>query len=239
MIIAINASIGEGKDTFFDFFQKYSKVEFENKKFAEKIKQMIVLLTDCKREDLEKEEFKNSFLPEIWTKKDGSRYTYRESLQHIGTDLFRDQFHTDTWVNSLLSDYQQSKNKNFLITDLRFQNEFNKIKQFDNVVTIKVNRWMNVSDWLKSKYFNGLNITIDQLIDLGYSDEKISKNQLIQCLMYEQNILRLNNNELFKRITHPSEIDLYGEVFDYVIENDSTLDEFQLKVKTLVETIVK
>jgi hypothetical protein len=112
-LILINASLGEGKDTFYQLFTKHSKKEYSNKKFAYKLKQIIALLTGCTVEDLESEDFKNSYLPEIWntkiTDKDGSitikRWTYREVLQYFGTDLSRDKFHPDVHINAFYADY--------------------------------------------------------------------------------------------------------------------------------------
>ena len=66
-------------------------------------------------------------------------YTYREALQFIGTDLFRDKFHPKVWVNSLFSDYksqhfrtvkvngvfshQEMRYPKWIISDVRFFNE--------------------------------------------------------------------------------------------------------------------
>ncbi len=54
---AVNQSSVYGKPT-----------HWEIKKFAGKLKQIVALLTGCRVEDLEKEEFKNSELPEKWTR---------------------------------------------------------------------------------------------------------------------------------------------------------------------------
>ena len=166
------------------------------KKFAGKVKQIVSLLTGVSVEDLEKEEVKNSKLSDEWIRYgladgfikeyigDGNmgnpkminkqcskeRYeeglriswqtsykahiTYREMLQVVGTDLFRDKFHYDTWVNALFSDYIETpivgsfddnyskwktKYPNWIITDVRFPNELEAIKNRGGI-NIRVNR---------------------------------------------------------------------------------------------------
>lgn len=87
--------------------------------------------------------------------------TIRQALQWIGTDLFRDKFHPQTWVNALMSDYKAevidyvdnadiqiplgegdygSMNyPNWIITDCRFPNETQAILD-RNGILIRVNR---------------------------------------------------------------------------------------------------
>lgn len=83
--------------------------------------------------------------------------TPRLLLQHIGTDLFRNKLHPNIWVNALMVDYKESqlgqakrrrKGKSFpvgyflpnwIITDVRFPNELEAIKNKGGIV-IRVNR---------------------------------------------------------------------------------------------------
>ena len=100
-------------------------------KYADKLKDIVCLLTGCTRTDLEDREFKEQELPESWWywvhakagfKKiipysekgyDETKYrglilqkpTYRYLLQYTGTDLFRDRLHPDVWVNATFADY--------------------------------------------------------------------------------------------------------------------------------------
>jgi hypothetical protein len=122
------------------------------KKLAYKVKQILSILTGIPVEDFEKEEVKNSYLGEEWnrykvlieskyeykyfaTKEDIINYynteeyplvdgdlgwegvknhidislekiTVRQAMQWIGTDLFRDRFHPQTWCNALFSKYK-------------------------------------------------------------------------------------------------------------------------------------
>ena len=150
-ILAISGRKGHGKDVVgkiieyltgestvypFDLNIDYShKSNWEVKKFADKLKDIICILIGCTREQLENESFKSKELGEEWwywymerdggyspiildylttTKKELKSYeglklikpTPRFLLQFIGTNLFRNQLHPEIWVNSLMSEYK-------------------------------------------------------------------------------------------------------------------------------------
>jgi hypothetical protein len=83
--------------------------------------------------------------------------TYREFLQKLGTEAMRDGLHTNVWVNALFADYKlipakyedlkegqdiltkEWKFPNWIITDLRFPNEMDGVKEKGGI-TIKVVR---------------------------------------------------------------------------------------------------
>ena len=68
-----------------------------------------------------------------------TEYTPRILLQYIGTDLFRKFIHENVWVNATLSNYDYIQRwidagseavlPNYIITDVRFPNEADAIKQ--------------------------------------------------------------------------------------------------------------
>ena len=149
MLIAINGRKQSGKDVVgkiiqyltsesnvypFDLKLDYSyRSNWQIKKFADKLKDIICILIGCTREQLENESFKSKELGEEWwywymerdggyspiildylttTKKQLKNYeglelikpTIRFLLQFIGTDLLRNQLHPEIWVNSLMND---------------------------------------------------------------------------------------------------------------------------------------
>jgi hypothetical protein len=68
--------------------------------------------------------------------------TVRDFLQKLGTDALRNGLHPNVWVNALMADYTSTgrygydENKepihdypNWIITDVRFKNEAEKIKE--------------------------------------------------------------------------------------------------------------
>jgi hypothetical protein len=89
------------------------------------------------------EEIKNSDY--ILVKTIHKRMTYREFLQRLGTEAMRDGLHTNAWVNALFADYRLwsdgSKDwyPNWIITDMRFPNEMDAVKERKGI-TIKVVR---------------------------------------------------------------------------------------------------
>lgn len=101
------------------------------KSFAENLKKCISIIFNIDPENLEKEEFKCQKIPKIF-----GDYTWREVLQKVGTDLFRNQFNINIWVNSLASYYN---GENWIISDVRFPNEVDFITKNKGIV-IRVSR---------------------------------------------------------------------------------------------------
>ena len=174
---------------------------FVIKKFADKLKDIICILINSTREQLEDESFKSKELGEEWwyfKGRNGSLIPYSEDskrneedlikptprflLQFIGTDLLRNQLHPEIWVNSLFTDYQPNNliYPSWCITDMRFLNEMEAVKK-RNGITIRVNR------------------------NLGESKDQ-----------------------------HESETELDNAEFDYVINNDGTIEELIEKVREIL-----
>ena len=206
MIIGISGKIGSGKDTVGEMIQFLSadkkpynlgtfiksltdkdfhhinslSTDWENKKFADKLKDIICMLISCTREKLEDREFKEAELGEEWDlyniktkngeyfainyslnqaqkyidnsyKYDVVKMTPRKMLQILGTEAGRGLIHPQIWVNSLMADYKGIdlyrdsnpsnpwKFPNWLVTDTRFPNEADAIKERGGIL-IRVNR---------------------------------------------------------------------------------------------------
>lgn len=139
---------------------------WEIKKWAGKLKDIASLLTGIPVKDFEDQEFKTSLLGPEWgtvtlnplnaipvfeNVKFNSLMTVREFLQKLGTDAVRDKLHTNAWVNALMADYkpgpfypdvaieEHAKLPNWIITDTRFPNEAQAIKDKGGIV-IRVDR---------------------------------------------------------------------------------------------------
>lgn len=104
--------------------------------------------------EMTEEEIKNS--DSILVKTTHKRMTYREFLQKLGTEAMRDGLHTNVWINALFTDYKyeiyrtevptraagfidQHVYPNWIITDMRFPNEMEAVKQREGI-TIRVVR---------------------------------------------------------------------------------------------------
>ena len=137
---------------------------WEIKKWAGKLKAIASMLTGISQEKFEDQEFKKTNLGPEWNKTvrifgeyyDGhvedwtdveKPMSVRDFLQKLGTDAIRDGLHTNAWVNALMSDYkkidynddEQPEHPNWIITDTRFPNEAQAIKDAGGLV-IRVDR---------------------------------------------------------------------------------------------------
>ena len=220
------------------------------KKFADKLKDIVCLLLGCTREQLEDREFKEKELGEEWTRTFNSDYelienrlfnpeigdfqetlTVRKLLQEVGTEAMRNVVHPSIWVNALMSEYNSSKVffehsdslgntwkvkphpifepnmfPNWIITDMRFPNEMKAVKD-RNGITIRVNRSYEGNNIVK-KTDNG-----DGTITLSPADPNWGK-------------IILN--------PHPSETALDDATFDYIINNDGTIEELIEQVRKIL-----
>ena len=166
MIIGINGYSGSGKDTVGAIIQylncdehhssieeicaDYSEYEYwldeqsdwEIRKFAGKLKDIASHLTGIDIEDFEDQDFKKTYLGKEWDYQIDQfnpvqKMTVRDFLQKLGTDALRMGLHDNVWVNALMADYDEELN--WIITDVRFPNEAQAIKDRDGII-IRVDR---------------------------------------------------------------------------------------------------
>lgn len=184
--------------------------EYQIKKFADKLKDIVCLILNCTREQLEDREFKGKELGEEWwywymkldggygtvmlnylstSKKELDNYegltlikpTPRLLLQLLGTECGRNIIHPNIWVNSLFADF--TVDSKWIISDLRFPNEFDAIKERGGI------------------------------------------------------IIRVNRKGFENTGNHESETALDNHVFDYTIENNSSLEQLKRDVRELLHVI--
>ena len=156
-LIGISGKIGAGKDTVGIIIRQLGFTNnggtWENMKFAGKLKIIASLLTGIPIEKFEDQEFKKTILGSEWGKptkqnplnaiepfKDTTfveMMSVRDLLQKLGTEAMRNGLHENVWVNALFADY--TEDKQWVITDVRFPNEFKAIKEKGGIV-IRVNR---------------------------------------------------------------------------------------------------
>jgi len=242
-LIGISGKIGSGKDTMGNIIQMLTQgidsntqiIEYVNganitgfdyqiKKYADRLKDIVCLLIGCTREQLEDREFKEKELGEEWnwSKKipvgnsgdyslDHIVMTPRLLFQLLGTDCGRDIIHPNIWVNSLFADYEDNKsdwlsglNSKWIITDVRFPNEAQAIKDRSGIV-IRVNRDKQCGS-CESTFTKG-----SECPNCG------------------------SGNWVHGKIdfTHPSETALDDYEFDHVIDNNGSIEELVEKVKQL------
>lgn len=117
MIILICGKSMSGKTTLADFI--YSKYNFLIYNLADLLKQLIFKILKFFNIDI------NSIddLYQYHVKEQ-----YREYLQYIGTEIFREIFGENFWCEQLYKKIKNNNNKSICIADIRFQNEIDYFK---------------------------------------------------------------------------------------------------------------
>lgn len=240
MIIGISGKIGAGKDEVgkiiqglsinknadYEYIEKfYINSNWKIKKFANTLKDIVCLLLNCTREQLEDREFKEKELGEEWWiiskpeigmfipysedswaahgdfEHNLIRLTPRLLLQLLGTECGRQIIHPNVWVNALMSKYEASV-------------PYPAFKRLMGDIT------------RKDKEFPSWIIT-----DMRFPNE-------LKAVKDRKNSLTLRierpNNSLLKNEEHISETALDNEIFDEVIINDGTIENLINKVKTIL-----
>jgi hypothetical protein len=135
MIFGITGKKRVGKDTFGDYLtSEYGYVRFA---FAGCIKRCIndIFLLDGKEEKKDK-------IDERWN------ISPRKLYQEFGTNIFRNniekfypnlQLSHNIWIERFIKFVELNKNKNIIVTDVRFQDEADIIKSYGGII-IKVIR---------------------------------------------------------------------------------------------------
>jgi hypothetical protein len=136
MIIGICGLISCGKGTVADIL--VDDHNFEKISFADKLKDAVSLMFDWPRDMLEGETPDSRYWREqedtFWTKETGRSVTPRLVLQEFGTDCMRNGFYDGIWVSFVKKTIIDNPNKNFVIPDVRFENEVEVIKDMGGKV---------------------------------------------------------------------------------------------------------
>lgn len=215
--------------------------DWKNKKFADGLKDIVCILIGCTREQLEDRDFKNSYLGEEWTKiimSDGwipsynnpdnhsleqsaepmeYRYTVRKVLQYVGTDLLRNQFHPDVHVNMLFSKYKsdilytkQTIGNNPIIGSIDHE-----YKQYGFPMWIISDvRFPNEAEAIKKR--GGVNIRVRRETE-------------------RDRFARNDKPEERSKYYHPSETALDNYQFDWIIDNDSSIEDLVNAVRDILK----
>jgi len=220
MIVGINGYAGSGKDTIGKIIQdEYSELNWEIKKFAGKLKTIASILTSIPEEKFEHEHFKKKNLDRCWWTTCDEGYvpmTVREFLQKLGTDALRNGLHTNVWVNALMSEYKRP---------------------------ISVERFMYIKGYAKSEESITKDM-IDPEYKAEYEEEVKPPNWIITDVRFPNEaraiknkggiVIRVNRPGVSPINNHPSEVGLDDWKFDYVINNDSSVDHL---TNLIIETL--
>lgn len=172
-IVAINGTIGSGKDTFAQAFidNGYTRLSF-----AKNLKDTVSAIFGWDREMLEGTTPESRKIREMvdpyWCEKLGRNdVSPRWVLQNFGTNVLRKHFHDNIWVFSLEKTMNQIEG-NIIITDCRFPNELEMIRK-NNGIVIEVQRTIPYWYGLASEYNKGfINMLPVELEDIHESEWK-------------------------------------------------------------------
>lgn len=233
MIIGISGKIGTGKDTVAEMIRELSPdIKWENRKFADKLKDMVCLMIGCSREQLEDRDFKETPLGDDWK--------VFAAVQH--------GFNTDT-VESIHANREDAE------YILKFSH-MNRVIEYNLTPRrilqllgteggrkiIHPNVWVNA---LMSEYYDG-----DIFARLGgFTFESESSNWIITDVRFPNELeavkakggitLRLERPN-FKvdpeKASHLSETALDDAEFDYTIVNTTGLVELREQVEDFLDT---
>jgi hypothetical protein len=210
MIIGICGFIGSGKDTIADYLVNLH--HFRRESFANTLKDAVSAVFGWDRTMLEgrtkqarewREQQDN-----WWTNRLGIVITPRWVLQNWGTEVCRNGFHDDIWIASLENKLRNSTD-DVVISDCRFPNEIQAIKQSGGIV-VRVVRGPE-PEWY---------------------DAAVSVNRGPNG----NSTWALSGRRLEQLGVHASETAWVGTKFDVVLDNNGTLDDLYQQVKQLVSS---
>lgn len=220
------------------------------KSFANKVKQILSIITGIPVKDMENEDVKNSYLSGEWylevidhccnqvgiksypdkngnCSNCGNKIVFfkpikvRQALQMIGTDLFRNQFNENVWINALFSDYNAIE-----YNSQPFDTEPHNVGSHDKIIfpkwIITDTRFINEAEAILDR--DGLLIRIND-------DNMLIGNHYDELGVIPKKLWR----DASLGFKHQSEIELdnYNE-FNYIINNSGTLEELIEKVKQIL-----
>ncbi len=124
MIYGLVGAVGSGKDTVGQYLVE--RHGFKQLAFAKKVKDVAHLVFGWDRVMLEGQTRESREWREVVDPYWG--ISPRQALQKIGTEMFRDHIHPETWVKSVLKEILADPDANYVITDCRFENEVAAIR---------------------------------------------------------------------------------------------------------------
>ena len=208
MIIGVCGFIGSGKDTVADYLTNFHG--FRRESFANSLKDAVAHVFGWDRTMLEgrtktAREWREQVDPWWAERLNMPNLTPRWVLQYWGTEVCRKSFHDDIWIASLENKLRNSKD-DIVISDCRFPNEIKSIKDAGGIV-VRVVRG-DEPEWY------------DAAIDANSGDRHMG--------------WALGRKKLEDLKIHASETAWVGTKFDVILDNNASIDDLYLQVKSLV-----
>ena len=208
--IGLLGNIGSGKNTVAQYLATKGCIPTS---FAGPLKDLCASIFGWERELLEGEtEESRQFSESVdlyWSKQLSiPEFTPRLALQLIGTDVMRNHFHENIWINSLEYRVKKLHHKNqcVVISDCRFRNEVDLIKKVGGTIIL-------VQRAEKPEWF--------EIALRANQGDAVAKHIM---------------NRDFKDV-HSSEWDWIGSEIDFTINNDGTLEELYASIDNIIDKL--
>lgn len=209
ILVGIVGFAGSGKDTVADMLIERG---FVKDSFARTLKDAAAALFGWDRSLLDGTTTESRKWREIpdpyWAKEtDNKDFTPRLALQLLGTEAIRETFAQNFWVSTVIKRYIDNGFKNTVITDCRFPNEINAIRDNGGKI-IHVSRG-EYPDWY----------------------ELVSR--INQQVGSDSDSIKFQSMLLNKELPHASEYAWAGQNFDIILDNNNTLTDLNKQVSKL------
>jgi adenylate kinase family enzyme len=132
MILVLHGESRSGKDTITQYLvEKYNYIRLSFADIPKQIiKETLEYIFDDTIEDVE------MIKDQIYYK----QKTFRDILQHFSTEICQTHLNKYIWTNIIIDKIKHNENINYIITDLRFQHEYETLLKLNNVYFIKLFR---------------------------------------------------------------------------------------------------
>lgn len=212
MLVGVVGFINCGKGTVGKFM--VNNHNFKTDSFAKSLKDAASAIFGWDREMLEgatpESRFQREQIDRFWSLRlNIKKFTPRMGLQLLGTEGCRHVLGEDIWVSTVEKRWLDAEKPNTIITDCRFPNEIDIIRNNGGVV-LRIKRGPEPHFYQLMNFFNR-----------GLCDEDDLR---------EIEIMKATNS-----IPHESETAWIGHTVDEVIENNGTVEDLELRVRELVE----
>lgn len=220
---------------------KYNS-SWKQKSFAHKVKQIVSIITGCDIEDLENEEFKNSKLSEEFM-----CWEINYFFSSLSTHSYLKTLVLKEDLDNKLNELQSQVGLGFIqkLTHKEYLPTYREVLQLIGTDLFRCkfnpNTWVNAlfSDYKPEKYISSCDIGVNKEI-ITYA---IYPNWLITDCRFKNEakaiedrsgvIIRVNRDTNNKD-NHLSETELDNYPFEYVIENNDSIEELIEKVKVVM-----
>lgn len=208
MIIGICGFIGSGKGTVGDHLVR--EHGFVSLSFARALKDATAAIFNWPRDLLEGDtkesrEWRETVDP-WWSKKMDREVTPRWALQHIGTEVMRNNFSDNIWIWNVERQIRDLGNRDIVITDLRFDNEISMLRNLKGGKTL----WIRKSE-------------LPEWYHLAHAANSVDFLHAPECY-----------DEMIKLGVHRSEWAWIGQPMDHVIINDGSIGDLYNTVDDLL-----